>query len=328
NWSYNRFWNYLKQSDKLDEVVSFYHQIIHNKPHSVLSHLNLGEVLSEQGKIDAAVTSYRTGCYEQTLKYNPNFVKKYWHQEQVTNPNFIIIGTGKSGTTSLYNYLTQHPQVLPAIKKEIYFWSRHFDKGINWYLAHFPPIPKATKFITGEATPTYINSWQTPTRLFSIFPKIKLIIILRNPVDRAISHYYHEVRSKMENKSLSEAIYSQLEILQQMSESTLEQAYWNHISYYISYGVYVEFIKKWMAIFPRKQFLILRSEDFYQDPATIMEKVFNFLDLPKHQLKNYQKLNSGYYPTLPQSIHESLSNYFQPYNQKLEAYLGMKFNWE
>ncbi|MDY7003539.1 MAG: tetratricopeptide repeat protein [Cyanobacteriota bacterium] len=328
NWSYSRFWNYLKQSELLDEVVKFYHQIIQKKPHSVLCHLNLGEIFSEQGKIDAAIASYRSACYEQTIKFYPSFVTKYWQKKQLANPNFIIIGTGKSGTTSLYNYLSQHPQILPAIKKEIYFWSIHFDKGINWYLAHFPPIPKGIKFLTGEATPTYIYSWHTPERLFSIFPQIKLIVILRNPVDRAISHYYHEVRTKRENKSLSEAIFSQLERLQKTPESALQEAYWNYVSRYISYGVYVEFIKKWMAIFPRKQFLILRSEDFYQNPATIMEKVFNFLDLPKYQLKNYQKLNSGSYPTVPQSIHESLSNYFQPYNQKLEKYLGMKFNWE
>ncbi|MDJ0519854.1 MAG: tetratricopeptide repeat protein [Trichodesmium sp. MO_231.B1] len=328
NWSYSRFWNYLKQSDKLQEAVNFYQRILQKKPDSIFCNLNLGEVLTEQGKIDEAITSYQTACYQQTLKSHPDFTNKYWHQEQVAHPNFIIIGTGKSGTTSLYNYLTQHPQILPAIKKEIYFWSRYFDKGIDWYLAHFPPIPKETKFLTGEATPTYINSRHTPERLFRIFPKIKLIVILRNPVDRAVSHYYHEVRLKMENKSLSEVIYSQLERLQKIPESSLQEAYWNHISYYVSYGVYVEFIKKWMTIFPREQFLILRSEEFYQEPETTMEKVFNFLDLPKHQLQNYQKLNSGSYPNIPPLIYSTLSNYFQPYNQKLEEYLGMKFNWE
>ncbi len=328
NWSYSRFWNYLKQSDKLQEVVNFYRRILQKKPDSIFCNLNLGEVLTEQGKIDAAITSYQTACYQQTLKSHPDFVSKYWHQKQVASPNFIIIGTGKSGTTSLYNYLTQHPQVLPAIKKEIYFWSRYFDKGIDWYLSHFPPIPQETKLLTGEATPTYINSWHTPERLFSIFPKIKLIVILRNPVDRAVSHYYHEVRLKMENKSLSAVIYEQLERLKKIPTSALEEAYWNHISYYVSYGVYVEFLKKWMTIFPREQFLILSSEDFYQEPQITMENVFKFLDLPKHQLQDYQKLNSGSYPNIPPSIYSTLSDYFQPYNQKLEEYLGMKFNWE
>ena len=328
NWSYSRLWNYLKQSDKLQEVVNFYRRIIQKKPDSIFCNLNLGEVFTEQGKINEAIVFYRRSCYQQSLKSHPGFVNRYWHKEQVARPNFIIIGTGKSGTTSLYNYLTQHPQVLPAIKKEIYFWSRYFDKGIDWYLAHFPPIPEETKFLTGEATPTYINSWHTPERLFSFFPKIKLILILRNPVDRAVSHYYHEVRSKMENKSLSEVIYSQLERLQKIPESSLQEAYWNDISYYVSYGVYVEFIKKWMTLFPREQFLILNSKDFYQEPETTMQKVFTFLDLPKHQLKNYQKFNFGYYPNIPPSIYSILSDYFKPYNQKLEEYLGMKFNWE
>ena len=328
NWSYCRFWNYLKQSGKLQEVVNFYRRIIQKRPDSIFCNLNLGKAFTEQGKIDEAIASYRTTCYQQSLKYHPDFVNRYWHKEQVASPNFIIIGTAKSGTTSLYSYLTQHPQVLPAIKKEIYFWSRYFDKGIDWYLSHFPPIPEETKFLTGEATPTYINSWHTPERLFSFFPKIKLIVILRNPVDRAVSHYYHEVRSKMENKSLSEVISSQLERLQEIPESSLQEAYWNHISYYVSYGVYIEFLKKWMTIFPREQFLILNSKDFYQEPETTMKKVFTFLDLPKYQLKDYQKFNSGYYPNIPPSIYSILSDYFKPYNQKLEEYLGMKFNWE
>ncbi len=327
NWSYSRFWNYLKQSGKLDEIVSFYRIIIQKNPNSTLLHLNLGEVLTEQSKVESAIASYRNACYQQTLKSHPDFVKQYWHQEQAATPNFLIIGTGKSGTTSLYSYITQHPQVLPAIKKEIYFWSRHFDKGIDWYLAHFPLIPEGTNFVTGEATPTYINSRHTPARLFNFFPKIKLIIILRNPVYRAVSHYYHEVRIKMENKSLSEAIYSQLERLKKMSESKLKEAYWNHISFYISYGVYIEFIQKWMAIFPREQFLILKSEDFYQEPANTMEQVFKFLDLPKYQLKNYQKFNSGSYPPIPESIYSTLNDYLQPYNQRLEEYLGIDLNW-
>ncbi len=328
NWCYGNLWDYLKKSDKVQEVVNFYRRIIPKMPDSFVAHLNLGKALTEQEKIDEAIIYYRTACYQQSLKSHPNFVNKYWHQKQVANPNFIIIGTGKSGTTSLYNYLTQHPQVLPAIKKEIYFWSRYFDKGIDWYLSHFPPIPQETKLLTGEATPTYINSWHTPERLFSIFPKIKLIVILRNPVDRAVSHYYHEVRLKMENKSLSAVIYEQLERLKKIPTSALEEAYWNHISYYVSYGVYVEFLKKWMTIFPREQFLILSSEDFYQEPQITMENVFKFLDLPKHQLQDYQKLNSGSYPNIPPSIYSTLSDYFQPYNQKLEEYLGMKFNWE
>ncbi len=71
-----------------------------------------------------------------------------------------------------------------------------------------------------------------------------------------------------------------------------------------------------------------RNEDFYQEPEITMEKVFNFLDLPKYQLQDYQKLNSGSYPNIPPLIYSTLSDYFQPYNQKLEEYLGMKFNWE
>ncbi|MGB3514430.1 MAG: tetratricopeptide repeat protein [Microcoleaceae cyanobacterium] len=325
SWADRGLWSLFKtleNANKFDEAVSLYRQKIALNPESVLSYINLGEILTEQGKINQAIICYQTACYQQTLKYHPNFVQNYWNVEQLRRPDFIIIGVGKAGTTSLYSYLTQHPQVLPPIVKEVKFWSGYFERGIDWYLAHFPPTPKAEKYLTGEASPGYFGNPEAATRIFSFFPKIKLILLLRNPVDRAISNYYHWVRLNKENRSFETAINYELENLQNFSSNDSHQNL-----YYLPVGVYIKFLQKWMAIFPKEQFLILKTEDFNANPANTMKQVFKFLDLPDYQISDYQKLNIGYYPNIKDSIRQKMTDLYRPHNQKLEQFLNMKFNW-
>ncbi|NEP43496.1 MAG: sulfotransferase family 2 domain-containing protein, partial [Okeania sp. SIO2H7] len=312
----------LNKWGKLDEAVNFYKQKIEEKPNLISYNLNLGEALTQQDRIDEAIVCYQKVARRKTRKSNPKFVKKHWHRASSRGPDFLVIGTAKGGTTSLYSYLSEHPQILPAIKKEVRFWSRYFSKEIDWYLAHFPRIPEKANFLTGEATPSYLNTREVPTRLFDRFPKIKLIAILRNPVSRTVSNYNHEVRLNQEYRSFEKVITTQIEKF--MSDRNP----WNDTSSYITHGLYVEFLKHWMSIFPREQFLILKSEDFYIDPAATMKEVFNFLELPDYKLKNYKKLNSGSYDDISESLRRKLSDFFRPYNQELEDYLGMTFNWE
>ena len=155
------------------------------------------------------------------------------------------------------------------------------------------------------------------------------MVILRNPVDRAVSQYYHWVRIKREERSFEKAIDSELEILLKNPDKPQgDSNYWRQEpGNYIGRGVYVEFIKKWMEIFPRKQFIILKGENLYEKPTIIMKQVFDFLGLPEHKLQNYRKFNAGYYQPINQSCRQKLSVYFQPHNQRLEEYLGIKFNW-
>ena len=103
----------------------------------------------------------------------------------------------------MFYYLSQHPQIKPSIVKEIHFFDGglnprvdNFKKGLNWYKSHFPY--NSGKFITGEASPTYIYNPLVPQRIYNYFPDVKIIALLRNPVERAISHYFHEVRKGRE----------------------------------------------------------------------------------------------------------------------------------
>jgi tetratricopeptide (TPR) repeat protein len=244
-------------------------------------------------------------------------------QNTVTIPNFIIIGSQRCGTTSLYTYLAQHPQILTPIKKEMDFFSWHFHRGIDWYLAHFPPIPQGENFFTFEASPSYFDYREAPERLYSAFPQVKLIVLLRNPVDRAISHFYRLSSLNWEHRSLDRAINDEIERLAQNPEYIIGEEPGN----YLARGRYVEFIKNWLAFFPKAQLLILKSEDFYASAAATVNQVLEFLDLPENQLSEYQNANPGSYPLISDSVRCWLSDYFQPYNHQLEEYLERKFNW-
>ncbi|NES04497.1 MAG: tetratricopeptide repeat protein [Okeania sp. SIO2F4] len=327
-WSDIRLWETFQKQDKLQKIVNLFQKFIDSPNNSICRYLNLAEALTQVNRKTEAIKIYQTASQQQIQQNYPNFFLKSQNLAKISAPNFLIIGVKKGGTTSIYHYLIQHPQILPAIKKEIDFWSFYFHRGLDWYRAHFPAIPESEKFLTGEASPSYFDAPDIPARLFHFFPKIKLIVLLRNPVDRTISNYYHEVRSNAENMSVEEVINSRLEKLIKISSSLVkEKDYWNYQGDYIASSVYLDWLKKWLNIFPREQLLILPSEEFYSDPKTTMKQVFNFLGLQDYQIQNYPKLNSGSYSSISESLRQKLNDYFQPHNQRLEEYLGMKFNW-
>ena len=326
---YSNLLNFIIKQGKLQQVLELFQKFTQKETQSIWCYVNLGEILTAKGNLNAAIKNYQTASYNKTRQFNPTFVEKHWNLQNSRGPNFIIIGAQKSGTTSLENYIAQHPQVIPAIKKETHFWYRDFDKGTNWYLAHFPPIPQSENFITGEATPNYLENYQAAERIYNVFPQVKLLVILRNPIDRAFSQYHHWMRLNWEDRPFELAINTELEILIKNPEKPQgDKNYWRQPGNYIGRGIYIEFIKKWLAVFPREQLLILKGENLYDKPVETMKQVFEFLGLPEHQLPEYRKLNSGYYSPINNCIRKNLSEYFQPHNQRLEEYLGMNFDWE
>ena len=323
-WFYYNIWEVLTQQGKLEEAVSLCRHAIANQPEAFWPYLNLGEALSRQGKFDEAIVYYQAASRQQTLKLLPDLAKQNSDLKPVEFPNFIIIGSQRCGTTSLYSYLTQHPQILSPIKKEVDFWSWHFNRGVNWYLSHFPPLPQGQHFVTGEASPSYLDFSDTPSRIFSAFPQVKLIVLLRNPVDRAISQYHRWVSLNWEHRSFEEAINDELERLKSNPDHIIGEEPGN----YLSRGRYVEFIKKWLEFFPREQLLIVKSEDFYGDTALVMKKILEFLGLPEYYLPEYANSNPGIYSSVSESMRCWINDYFLPYNQQLEEFLGMNFDWK
>lgn len=249
-------------------------------------------------------------------------------------PNFIIIGSMKAGTTSLYDYLTQHPQIIPASKKEIHFFSNNFEMGKLWYQSHFPPKSKiGGKIITGEASPYYLFNPFAPKRIHRLLPNVKLIALFRNPVDRAISHYFHEVRAKRETMSLEEAMVTEEKRIEEDFTRMMKNEYYHgNIYQHFSYkrrGIYVDQLRSYMNYFRRDRVLILCSEELFENPEEVIREVFTFLgvdnefrppDLGAKHVGDYgDEISVG--------IRNYLIDFFMPHNQRLHEYLGRDFGW-
>ena len=249
-------------------------------------------------------------------------------------PDFLIIGAMKCGTTSLYQYLTMHPQVAAANHKELHYFDMNFDKGLNWYFDQFPQN-KENK-ITGEATPFYIFSPDIPKKVFQLFPKIKLIVLLRNPVERAISHYYYfdlrNRRRRHDNKEIKLEFDQIFEIEKKRMDDldAFFQAFtFGEIQFYCTgLGIYINQIKRWREYFPECQMLIIDSDNLLNDTANTVNKVFEFLGLPNYNLASYETYNKNYRKKeIKKETIDQLYDFYEKYNQELEDYLGIKFNW-
>lgn len=256
-------------------------------------------------------------------------------------PDFIIIGAHKSGTTALYDYLSEHPHIIPASDKEIHFFDLNYAKGLGWYRARFPTSFQKFWFeklrgrpiLTGEASPYYILYPHAPTRVKRLIPRVKIIALLRNPIDRAYSHYHHEIRKGRETLPFADVMRLEPERLKgEWEKIILDEKYisYNHNYYsHLCRGVYVDQIANWHKHFPKEQMLIIRSEDFFEDTPGIYRDVLRFLGLPFFELKNYRPANVGGYTTpMDPVLRARLVEYFRPHNRRLEEYLGRPFDWD
>lgn len=254
-------------------------------------------------------------------------------------PDFLVIGANKCGTTTLYNYLVEHPSIESASKKEIHFFDNpsNFSKGLSWYRAQFPIknlIPsKPKQNSTGEASPAYLFHPMVPQRVAKYLPDAKIIVMLRNPVDRAYSHYQMTRRNGNEVLTFADAISKESDRVDWILKKMQQEDSFYDIAYvrysYLSRGIYVDQLQRWTELFDQKQILVLKSEDFFSNPQAVLERTINFLGLPQWQLeRNKVSHVGGYREKMNPEIKRQLYDLFTPHNQRLYEFLGTSFNWE
>ncbi|RTE08149.1 sulfotransferase domain-containing protein [Paenibacillus whitsoniae] len=265
-------------------------------------------------------------------RYNPIFqIINILEKKKKTEPDFLIIGAQKAGTTSLYHYLVQHPLIDSAVTKEVHFFDVNYDKGVQWYRDQFPSFQTKSDHLTGEATPYYIFHPNVPKRIYEMMPRTKIIILLRNPIDRAYSHYHHAVRNLGEVVGFEEAIHMEEERLagefeRFQSNSNYNSEIFQHYSY-LKRGIYVDQLKLWFDLFPKHQILILNYESFFGDLPKSMKAITDFLGVPEFEFQ-YESLNKGEYEPMNPKTREHLRKYFYPHNQKLFRLLGQRYDWD
>lgn len=251
-------------------------------------------------------------------------------------PDFIIIGTARSGTTSLYYDICQHPCVLPAAYDELGYFDSNFHLGLNWYRSLFPTLfskwlvkQKKQFAITGEDTPFYIWDPIVAKRILKNLPKIKLIVLLRNPVDRAYSNYHLGVRAGTENLSFEDAIKVEIKRLEEINEeskSSIEK-YAIRRSY-LAKGFYSDQLKIWFEIFNSNQLLIISTEDLKSNPQKVINKIYNFLEIPDNHKLIPEKQKKAVYPEMKKETREFLIDFYKKNNTELFNLIGQKFDWD
>ena len=246
-------------------------------------------------------------------------------------PGFLIIGAQKAGTTALYAYLRRHPRITGPSWKEVSFFDRHYARGEAWYRGNFPNLLRARRELVGEASPSYLFHPLAPARVSSLLPDARLLVLVRNPIDRAFSHYQHEVALRREPLSFEDALGVEEQRLEGEEERLrTDPAYFSHAWWNFTYkarGLYAEQLERWLEHFRPEQLLILPSEDLLQEPASTHARVLEFLGAQAHRLDAYPRVFERDYEPMKRETRSRLAAYFEEPNRRLYELLGRDLAW-
>ena len=265
-------------------------------------------------------------------------------------PNFLIIGSQKAGTTSLYHILKEHPQIYMPDTKEVNFFFKDdaYARGPEHYATHFADA--ASQLALGEASPGYICHPETPARIHALLPDAKLILTVRDPIKRAISQYWDNRRHLNEPLTFAQAL-----------DVYLSDDYQPGKVGYFSRGVYMRYIRRYLEYFPRENLLVLPFEEMISTPEDFYRQIFTFLGVdedftsedfdeafnptevwknpfyqillrrPRYQKKVPARLRRLFYwgrkmrfsaPPIDEASHAKLVEFYKPWNDELRKFLG------
>jgi LPS sulfotransferase NodH len=257
-------------------------------------------------------------------------------------PDFLILGAQRSGTTSLYNYLAAHPQVMPAVpSKGVHYFDKHADRSLRWYRAHFPTEAERRQrersagppAITGEGSPYYLFHPHGPHRAATAVPAARVIVMLRDPVERAYSHYQQEYARGFEDAGSFEAA---LDLEPARIDGERERmladpgydsrAYQHHA--YVKRGEYADQLVAWRERFPAERTLVICYERFFADPRAGYAEVLRFLGLPDPtKPPEFRAYNARRATGMADETRARLRAHFAAPNRRLEELLGMSMGW-
>jgi hypothetical protein len=254
-------------------------------------------------------------------------------------PDFLIIGSTKCGTTSLHGWVTEHPLVAPS-KKEIHFFNMNYYRTADWYRCYFPYAHEreafthehGTPFLVGEATASYLAHYWTPQRAATLLPSARLIVCLRDPVDRAHSQYhYFRRRGSEPAETFEQALDLEAERLAGEEQHEISDPHyhsWRVFRWgYHRTSRYAEHLERWFEVFAREQFLFLKFDNVVAAPQRALDQIYEHLGLPAHEHAALPVLNAGSYDALSASTRTRLDEYFAPQNRRLYDLTGINFGW-
>ena len=245
-------------------------------------------------------------------------------------PHFLGIGTQKGGTTTLYQLLKKHPEIYLPENKEIHFFTKYYDRGENWYRSQFKDAPAGK--IRGEITPYYLFYAAAPQRIHRFRTDMKIIALVRNPIERTLSQYFHSYRLKREKLTLEKALAAEQERLNGIEEKILVHG-GNNLSYqehsYVSRSRYETQLERYFNFFGKENVLVLRSEDLFDGNRNAVIAIQEHLELapfPKDTV--IPRANQGFSESdkVSQKIRERLKGEFQTTFRWMKETLNIEWN--
>jgi hypothetical protein len=255
-------------------------------------------------------------------------------------PGFLIVGAERCGTSSMFEVLRQHPAVVSAVlpRKEVHYFDDKYDRGLAWYRCHFPLRARVSLATRGtgvapvafEATPYYIFHPLAPERIHRDLPGIKLLVMLRNPVERAYSAHALRVGRGYETEPFERAL--ELEDSRLAGEAERLVAKPGYVSFnhrhfaYRTRGQYAEQLERLEQVFGRDRIHVIDSGDFFADPGQVYDQVLDFLGLPQYR-PAFERPSTRSRPPMPDTVRTALEDYFRPHDERLAAWLGHEPSW-
>lgn len=237
-------------------------------------------------------------------------------------PAYLVVGTKRGGSTSLQAYLAAHPSVRgPVSGKGTHYFDVHHRRGQRWYRSQFPARAPGSGWIAGEASPYYMFHPGSLDWIAQELPGVKLIVLLRDPVDRAHSHYQHEVARGFEHLSFDDALDAEPARVRSGGDHARR-----HFTY-LQRGHYLEHLREMHRRFPPERVLVLQSEELFRDPRAAVSRTCDFLGIPDADVGELRPHKALAYEPLAPATRERLASYFFDRNAGLYAYLGRDLGW-
>ncbi len=256
------------------------------------------------------------------------------------SPDFFLAGVQKGGTSSLYAALISHPQIIPAKEKEIFYYGNttNFNKGDNYYKQFFATrvyrkmhqLKTGKRSLTLDASTNTFDSAEAPGRIIQSIPKARIIIIFRDPVERAFSHYKFSVKNGFENASFEKALELEETRINSASQNPLSDPYHNYVIQRLGYfkrGVYANYMPNWLNVFDRKNIYFTSSERLFKDPGAVYNEITDFLEIDRYSNLKFQRLNEGSSDKMDPKTFRYLRDAYKPHNERLFALLEQQYDW-
>lgn len=245
-------------------------------------------------------------------------------------PTVIVIGAQKGGTSSLHEYIAAHPDVGRPSLKEIHYFDDNNVEPLAWYKAHFP---RAGRFRDAcEASPYYLFHPRCPDLIRSALPDVKLVALLRDPVERAYSHYQmNHAFFGYETLDFGSALDREDDRLAGEEERIIGDPGYRSFAHkhfsYVGRGMYARQLERWYAEFPREQLFVAPSESLFADPARVLHDIQDWLGLARHTPADLRPRNTRSYTSIEPEIAAKLRARFGSDSAQLTELTGVEFPW-